>query len=137
MKEVNLGRDKDTGRPRGFAFVEYVDQRSTVLAVDNLNGIQLLGRPVRVDHVLKYRKKDEQKKDGGAEDRIAQMANDVFRSAVGDFYQLPDDYAEEAGREITQTLGADEADLLERRRRKQERRDRETPEERLLRKSRD
>ena len=132
-----MGRDKDTGRPRGFAFVEYVDQRSTVLAVDNLNGIQLLGRLVRVDHVLKYKKKDEQKKDGVAEDKIARMANDVFRSAVGDFYQLPEDYTEEAGKDTTQTLGADEADRLERRRRKQERRDRETPEERLLRKSKE
>ena len=31
-------RDKKTGKSKGFAFVCYEDQRSTVLAVDNLNG---------------------------------------------------------------------------------------------------
>ena len=36
--DVNLCRDKKTGKPRGFAFVAYEDQRSTVLAVDNFNG---------------------------------------------------------------------------------------------------
>ena len=31
-------RDKKTGKSKGFAFVCYEDQRSTILAVDNLNG---------------------------------------------------------------------------------------------------
>lgn len=31
--DVNLVRDKGTGKPRGFAFVAYEDQRSTILAV--------------------------------------------------------------------------------------------------------
>ena len=35
--DVHLPRDKKTGKPRGFAFVGYEDQRSTVLAVDNFN----------------------------------------------------------------------------------------------------
>ena len=34
-------RDKETGKSKGFAFLAYEDQRSTVLAVDNLNGIQV------------------------------------------------------------------------------------------------
>lgn len=33
----------------------YEDQRSTVLAVDNLNGIELCGRTILVDHVRQYR----------------------------------------------------------------------------------
>ncbi|KAI8844827.1 hypothetical protein BC829DRAFT_354208, partial [Chytridium lagenaria] len=53
--DLNLVRDKKTGKSKGFAFVAYEDQRSTVLAVDNFNGIQLLGRTLRVDHVSKYR----------------------------------------------------------------------------------
>ena len=36
--DVNMPRDKDTGKPKGFAFIAYEDQRSTVLAVDNFNG---------------------------------------------------------------------------------------------------
>ncbi|KAI8597261.1 hypothetical protein EDD21DRAFT_418874, partial [Dissophora ornata] len=35
---INLVRDKESGKSRGFAFIKYVDQRSTVLAVDNMNG---------------------------------------------------------------------------------------------------
>lgn len=37
---VDLNRiyDKKTGEAKGFAFIAYEDQRSTILAVDNLNG---------------------------------------------------------------------------------------------------
>ncbi|XP_073943173.1 RNA-binding motif protein, X-linked 2 [Choristoneura fumiferana] len=52
---INLVRDKATGKSRGFAFICYEDQRSTILAVDNLNGIKILGRTVRVDHCEQYR----------------------------------------------------------------------------------
>ncbi|CAG8758971.1 11907_t:CDS:2, partial [Cetraspora pellucida] len=48
--DIQLARDKNTGQSKGFAFLKYEDQRSTVLAVDNLNNIQLLGRTIRVDH---------------------------------------------------------------------------------------
>ncbi|KAF2291638.1 hypothetical protein GH714_027759 [Hevea brasiliensis] len=57
--DVNLVRDKDTGKSKGFAFIAYEDQRSTNLAVDNLNGAEVAGRIVRVDHVTKYKKKEE------------------------------------------------------------------------------
>ncbi|KAL0537293.1 hypothetical protein IC582_026270 [Cucumis melo] len=58
--DVNLIRDKGTGKSKGYAFVAYEDQRSTNLAVDNLNGAQILGRIIRVDHVSKYKKKEEE-----------------------------------------------------------------------------
>lgn len=38
---INLVKDKKTGKPKGFCFLCYDDQRSTVLAVDNLNGIKV------------------------------------------------------------------------------------------------
>jgi RNA-binding motif X-linked protein 2 len=59
--DINLPRDKETGNPRGFAFIAYEDQRSTVLAVDNMNGAKLLGRTLRVDHCASFH--EEQKKD--------------------------------------------------------------------------
>ncbi|KAG6450899.1 RNA-binding motif protein, X-linked 2 isoform X2 [Manduca sexta] len=52
---INMVRDKATGKPRGFAFLCYEDQRSTILAVDNLNGIKILGRTLRVDHCEQYK----------------------------------------------------------------------------------
>ena len=58
--DVNLVRHEDTGKSKGFAFICYEDQRSTVLAVDNLNGARVLGRTIRVEHVEDYRLKDEE-----------------------------------------------------------------------------
>ncbi|GER56213.1 RNA recognition motif (RRM)-containing protein [Striga asiatica] len=58
--DVNLIRDKGTGKSKGFCFIAYEDQRSTNLAVDNLNGAQILGRIIRVDHVSKYKKLEEE-----------------------------------------------------------------------------
>lgn len=61
---ANMPRDKETGKPRGFAFLMYEDQRSTVLAVDNLNGAQVLGKTLRVDHVKNYKQPKSKNDDG-------------------------------------------------------------------------
>ncbi|KAL2219994.1 hypothetical protein M432DRAFT_517120, partial [Thermoascus aurantiacus ATCC 26904] len=63
---VNLIRDKETGKSRGFAFLKYEDQRSTDLAVDNLCGATVMGRMLRVDHV-RYKRRDDE----GEEDNVA------------------------------------------------------------------
>ncbi|KAI1903589.1 hypothetical protein AGOR_G00028760 [Albula goreensis] len=55
IANINLVRDKKTGKSKGFCFICYEDQRSTVLAVDNFNGIKIKGRTIRVDHVQNYR----------------------------------------------------------------------------------
>lgn len=55
VEDMNLVRDKSSGESKGFCFVKYVDQRSTVLAVDNLNGSEVLERTLRCDHVDKYK----------------------------------------------------------------------------------
>lgn len=52
---INLIRDKNTGKQKGYGFLCYENQKSTVLAVDNLNGIKILGRTIRVDHVANYK----------------------------------------------------------------------------------
>jgi RNA-binding motif X-linked protein 2 len=36
--DCRIVRDKETGKSKGFGFIAYEDQRSTILAVDNLNG---------------------------------------------------------------------------------------------------
>jgi len=55
--DIHLVRDKQSGKSKGFAFLAYEDQRSTVLAVDNLSGARVAGRTIRVEHVDNYRKK--------------------------------------------------------------------------------
>lgn len=57
--------EQETGKSRGFAFLAYVNQKSTDLAVDNLNGATVGGRTISVDHVLDYKRK---KKEMGVED---------------------------------------------------------------------
>ncbi len=60
---VNLIRDKETGKSKGFAFLKYEDQRSCDLAVDNLGGAEVLGRMLRVDHT-RYKKRDDEDEEG-------------------------------------------------------------------------
>lgn len=38
---LNMVRDKKSGKSKGFAFLCYEDQRSTILAVDNFNGAKV------------------------------------------------------------------------------------------------
>ena len=41
LVNINMVRDKATGKTKGFCFICYEDQRSTDLAVDNFNGIKV------------------------------------------------------------------------------------------------
>ena len=41
--------DRDTGRSKGFGFVEMPDQGNGTTAIDGLNGQELGGRPLRVN----------------------------------------------------------------------------------------
>ncbi|WJX58192.1 hypothetical protein P8452_43672 [Trifolium repens] len=77
--DVNLVRDKGTGKSKGFAFIAYEDQRSTNLAVDNLNGAQVLGRIIRVDHVDKYKKKEEEDEETERQKREARGVCRAFQ----------------------------------------------------------
>jgi len=70
-----MPRDKETGKPKGFAFLMYEDQRSTVLAVDNLNGANILERTIRVDHVKDYKEKRIKNLDGEWVDPEEQSLN--------------------------------------------------------------
>ncbi|KAF2492720.1 hypothetical protein BU16DRAFT_529008 [Lophium mytilinum] len=60
---INMVRDKETGKSKGFAFLKYEDQRSTDLAVDNLGGATVLGRVLKVDHTRYKRKEGEEEVD--------------------------------------------------------------------------
>jgi RNA-binding motif X-linked protein 2 len=73
--DVNLPRDKETGKPKGFGFIMYEDQRSTVLAVDNLNGANVLERTLRVDHVKNYKQKRVKNAEGEWEEPDEQSLN--------------------------------------------------------------
>ena len=81
--DVNLPRDKETGKTKGFGFLMYEDQRSTVLAVDNLNGAKILDRIIRVDHVKNYKQPKVKGADGEFEDRDEQSLNAKPQEVIG------------------------------------------------------
>jgi RNA-binding motif X-linked protein 2 len=81
--DVNLPRDKETGKPKGFGFIMYEDQRSTVLAVDNLNGANVLERTLRVDHVKNYKQKRVKNAEGEWEEPDEQSLNAKPELIVG------------------------------------------------------
>ncbi|KIO16561.1 hypothetical protein M407DRAFT_33791 [Tulasnella calospora MUT 4182] len=72
--DINMPRDKETGKTRGFAFLMYEDQRSTILAVDNLNGAKVLDRTLRVDHTF-YEQRGKKNADGEWEEPEAPSYN--------------------------------------------------------------
>lgn len=45
-----LVHDKETGKPKGFGFLEYTDTDAAASAVRNLNSFQLQGRELKVDY---------------------------------------------------------------------------------------
>jgi cold-inducible RNA-binding protein len=49
VERVNIVTDRDTGQPRGFAFVEMTDAREAANAIAQLNGAQLNGRAMNVN----------------------------------------------------------------------------------------
>ncbi len=49
VERVNLITDRDTGQPRGFAFVEMSDPQAAQTAISHLNGAELHGRAMNVN----------------------------------------------------------------------------------------
>ena len=49
VDRVNIVTDRDTGQPRGFAFVEMPDQREAETAIQQLNGAEMNGRALNVN----------------------------------------------------------------------------------------
>ncbi len=45
----SLPLERDTGRKRGFAFVEMADPEMETRAIDALQGAELMGRPLRIN----------------------------------------------------------------------------------------
>jgi RNA recognition motif-containing protein len=49
VANCSLPLERDTGRKRGFAFVELADPESETKAIDALQGAELMGRPLRIN----------------------------------------------------------------------------------------
>lgn len=49
VREVAIPTDRETGQPRGFAFVTMGSAQAATSAIAQLNGVMLDGRPLRVN----------------------------------------------------------------------------------------
>ena len=49
VANCSLPLERDTGRKRGFAFIEMADEAIESTAIDGLQGTELMGRPLRIN----------------------------------------------------------------------------------------
>ncbi len=49
VSNCSLPLERDTGRKRGFAFIEMADESIESKAIDGLQGAELMGRPLRIN----------------------------------------------------------------------------------------
>lgn len=49
VERASVVRDRDTGQPRGFAFVEMTNKADAMKAIEGLDGQELGGRAIKVN----------------------------------------------------------------------------------------
>ena len=62
VNRVQLPTDRETGRPRGFAFVEMAAEAEETAAIEALDGAEWMGRELKVN---KAKPKEERPRGGG------------------------------------------------------------------------
>ena len=64
VESVKLITDRDTGRSKGFGFIEMASEAEAQAAIDSLNGSDYEGRPMKVNEA-----RPQQKRSGGGRNR--------------------------------------------------------------------
>ena len=62
VKRVNVPMDRETGRMRGFAFVEMQEEPQEAAAIEALDGAEWMGRDLRVN---KAKPRENRRSSGG------------------------------------------------------------------------
>jgi RNA recognition motif-containing protein len=65
VKRVNIPTDRETGRPRGFAFVEMETEAEETAAIDELDGAEWMGRDLRVNKAKPRESREKRGSFGG------------------------------------------------------------------------
>jgi len=68
--DVFLPVDRDTGRPRGMAFVEFAERSAVAEAIERLDGTELNNRAIRVKEAEERQPRPPRFSDGGSPDRF-------------------------------------------------------------------
>ena len=64
VKDIHMVTDRETGKPRGFAFAEMANDADASAAIEALDGKDLGGRTLKVNEA-----KERQPRGGGGRDR--------------------------------------------------------------------
>jgi RNA recognition motif-containing protein len=62
VKRVNLPLDRETGKKRGFGFVEMESEEEEAAAIEALDGAEWMGRSMKVN---KARPREDKRRSGG------------------------------------------------------------------------
>ncbi|NET55749.1 MAG: RNA-binding protein [Symploca sp. SIO2E6] len=62
VKRVQLPTDRETGRPRGFGFVEMEKEEDETAAIEALDGAEWMGREIKVN---KAKPREDRRSGGG------------------------------------------------------------------------
>lgn len=76
VKRVQLPTDRETGRPRGFGFVEMATDAEETAAIEALDGAEWMGRDLKVN---KARPREDRKPSGDG------MGNRGYSSSRGGY----------------------------------------------------
>ena len=63
VASVRIVKDMDTGKPRGFGFVEMDNQTKAETAIQGLNAKELMGRIIKVSEAHAHQRRDGQTTD--------------------------------------------------------------------------
>jgi len=77
-----LPLERDTGRKRGFAFIEMADESTEEAAIEGLQGAELMGRPLRIN---KAEPRGSAPRRGGG---YRGGGGGAFRTGVGRFWLI-------------------------------------------------
>ena len=69
VKELHMVSDRETGRPRGFAFAEMANDADAQSAIQDLNGNDLDGRELTVNEARERQPRPDRGGRGGGGDR--------------------------------------------------------------------
>ncbi|KAM0864435.1 hypothetical protein ACQ4PT_043934 [Festuca glaucescens] len=78
---LRVAADKDTGRPRGFAFCEYLDDETASSAWRNLHGHPLRGRALRVGIAAGNQQPQHTRRRGGDDPNVPVGVEDATHAA--------------------------------------------------------